>query len=99
MNNFMGIWVLKQECIVPVYLSTLQNYVIKIRNTDFYSRALILGGNQKHLRTVYVQGSSWKVSKELWNELCAPHATCFIEPQFRELSNAASPKPHADCPQ
>lgn len=58
MNNFMGIWVLKQECIVPVYLSTLQNYVIKIRNTDFYSRALILGGNQKHLRTVYVQGSS-----------------------------------------
>lgn len=35
MNNFMGIWVLEQECIVPVYLSTLWNYVSQIRNTNF----------------------------------------------------------------
>lgn len=35
MNNFMGIWVREEECIVPIYLNTLQNYVIQIRNTDF----------------------------------------------------------------
>lgn len=35
MNNFMGIWVLEQECVVPVYLNTLGNYVIQIRNTEF----------------------------------------------------------------
>lgn len=34
MNNFMGIWVLEQECIVPIYLNTLQNYVIQMRNTE-----------------------------------------------------------------
>lgn len=35
MNNFMGMWVLEQECIVAIYLNTLWNYVIQIRNTDF----------------------------------------------------------------
>lgn len=35
MNNFTGIWVLEQECIVLIYLNTLGNYVIQIRNTDF----------------------------------------------------------------
>lgn len=35
MNNFMGIQVREEECIVPIYLNTLQNYVIQIRNTDF----------------------------------------------------------------
>lgn len=35
MNNFMGIRVWEEESIVPIYLNTLQNYVIQIRNTDF----------------------------------------------------------------
>lgn len=61
MNNFVGIWVLEQECIVPIYLNTLWNYVIQIRNTDFViqeqeHRYLELIRNT-YSRAIYMQDS------------------------------------------
>lgn len=61
MNNFMGIYFPGQECIVLIYLNTLWNDVIQIRNTDFSvqeqeHRYLELIRNT-YSRAIYIQGS------------------------------------------
>lgn len=64
MNNFMGIWVLEQECIVPIYLNTFWNYIIPIRSTDFsiqeQERWYLKLIRNTHSRAICVQDSLWE---------------------------------------